>query len=199
MRLVRISRAPGARPPARGRAPRRCSPLIYASSVRHKYAACSLVVSSTVVTVSSVDRRGLCAPCASTCLCELCVKSVLGKRNQTGNLILDLRNAPWALTTRGSLTLSCFYRLSPTGGGEAGVPNPLSYTPSPFFAKVVSVALGGRSLPVVCRCAGGGGAARAHWRLSWMLAQAASVASRYAFGVRRRWRGCCAPGRLRRG
>ena len=46
--------------------------------------------------------------------------------------ILDLRNAPWALTTRGSLTLSCFYRLSPTGGGEAGVPNPLSYTPSPF-------------------------------------------------------------------
>ena len=46
--------------------------------------------------------------------------------------VLDLRNAPWALTTRGSLTLSCFYRLSPTGGGEAGVPNPLSYTPSPF-------------------------------------------------------------------
>lgn len=35
----------------------------------------------------------------------------------------------------------------------------------------------------MCRCAGGGGAARAHWRLSWMLAQAASVASRYAFGA----------------
>ena len=35
----------------------------------------------------------------------------------------------------------------------------------------------------MCRGAGGGGAARAHcWRLSWMLAQAASVASRYAFG-----------------
>ena len=50
----------------------------------------------------------------------------------TSKLVLDLRNAPWALTTRGSLTLSCFYRLSPTGGGEAGVPNPLSYTPSPF-------------------------------------------------------------------
>ena len=81
--------------------------------------------------------------------------------------IRSTEHAPWALTTRGSLTLSCFYRLSPTGGGEAGVPNPLSYTPSPFFAKVVSVALGGRSLPVVCRCAGGGGAARAHRRLSW--------------------------------
>ena len=36
----------------------------------------------------------------------------------------------------------------------------------------------------MCRGAGGGGAARAHcWRLSWMLAQAASVASRYAFGA----------------
>ena len=58
-----------------------------------------------------------------------------------------------------------------------------SVTPLPLFAKVVSVALVGRSLPVVCRCAGGGGAARAHWRLSWMLAQAASVASRYAFGA----------------
>ena len=50
-----------------------------------------------------------------------------------------------------------FYRLSPTGSGEAGVPNPLSYTPSPFReSTVVSVALGGRSLPVVCRGAGGG-------------------------------------------
>ena len=88
------------------------------------------------------------------------------------------------MTTRGSLTLSCFYRLSPTVSGEAGVPNPLSYPPSPFReSTVVSVALGGRSLPVVCRGAGGGGAARAHWRLSWMLAQAASVASRYAFGA----------------
>jgi len=80
----------------------------------------------------------------------------------------------------------CFYQLSPTGGGEAGVPNPaLTYPPSPFReSTVVSVALGGRSLPVVCRGAGGGGAARAHcWRLSWMLAQAASVASRYAFGA----------------
>ena len=90
------------------------------------------------------------------------------------------------MTTRGSL--SCFYQLSPTGGGEAGVPNLLSLTvtPLPRFREstVVSVALGGRSLPVVCRGAGGGGAARAHcWRLSWMLAQAASVASRYAFGA----------------
>ena len=80
--------------------------------------------------------------------------------------------------------------ISPTANrrrreAQAGVPNPLSYPPSPFReSTVVSVALGGRSLPVVCRGAGGGGAARAHcWRLSWMLAQAASVASRYAFGA----------------
>ena len=38
----------------------------------------------------------------------------------------------------------------------------------------------------MCRGAGGGGAARAHcWWLSWMLAQAASVVSRYAFGADR--------------
>jgi len=54
-----------------------------------------------------------------------------------------------------------------------------------------------------CRCRWGSQSALL-WRLSWMLAQAASVASRYAFvrgsrGVRRRWRGRCAPGRLRRG
>ena len=60
-----------------------------------------------------------------------------------------------------------FYRLSPTGSGEAGVPNPLSYPPSPFReSTVVSVALGGRSLPVVCRGAGGCGAARAHCHLA---------------------------------
>jgi hypothetical protein len=50
------------------------------------------------------------------------------------------KNAPWALTTRGSL--SCFYQLSPTGGGEAGVPNIIcSFTPLPLFAKVQYLAL----------------------------------------------------------
>ena len=59
---------------------------------------------------------------------------------------------PWALATRGSLSCFIVFRLSPTGGGEAGVPNLLSYPTSPFReSTVVSVALGGRSLPVVCR------------------------------------------------
>ena len=84
------------------------------------------------------------------------------------------------MTTRGSLSCSIGYRQQAAAKRVCQI---RSVTPLPLFAKVVSVALGGRSLPVVCRCAGGGGAARAHWRLSWMLAQAASVASRYAFGA----------------
>ena len=96
---------------------------------------------------------------------------------------LDLRNAPWALTNQREvllLVVSIGYRQQAAAKRECQI---RSVTPLPLFAKVVSVALVGRSLPVVCRCAGGGGAARAHWRLSWMLAQAASVASRYAFGA----------------
>ena len=99
------------------------------------------------------------------------------------------------MTTRGSL--SRFYQLLPAGGGEAGVPNPLSYPPSPFReSTVVSVALGGRSLPVVCRGAGGCGAARAHWMLEAQLDAGPGCQRRLALRIRRQWRGCCAPGRL---
>jgi hypothetical protein len=58
---------------------------------------------------------------------------------------LDLRNAPWALTTRGSLiVVSIGYRQQAAAKRACQI---RSVTPLPLFAKVVSVALGGRSLP----------------------------------------------------